>query len=94
LTDKLEIKLMPTTAEAGQRFIRALDAQIEELELALIQTKELRTHAARTFGVDRREGGTQMQRLLDASSRALTEVEARAQDALEAELDVERRAAQ
>ena len=94
MTQKLEIILMPATADSAKSFVADLDRQIAELDHALSLAKALRGSVARTFGIDRREGGTQMQRMLDNANRSMTEIDSEAQNALEAELEIKTRAAQ
>jgi hypothetical protein len=85
MNQKLEINLMPATADSAKSFLGNLDRQIAELDNALTLAKTLRGAVARTFGIDRRDGATPMQRIIDGANRSLTEVE---HDALESELEV------
>lgn len=85
MTQKLEINRMPATAASAKDFLADLDLQIAELDHALTLAKTLRGAVARTFGIDRRDGGSPMQQLLDSSTRALTEVD---QEQLERELEI------
>lgn len=90
MTHKLEINRMSVTADAAVVFVASLDQQIEELDAALTLTKQVRGTVARAFGIDRRDGATDLQKLLDASTRSIHEIEIETQDALERELEIRR----
>lgn len=81
--NKLDVTLLPVTGDAARSFVSSLDRQIEELDAALTLAKQVRGTVARAFGIDRREGGTPIQQLVDAASRSMTEID---QDQLERDL--------
>jgi hypothetical protein len=94
MTQNLEVNLLPATEAAARTFLADLDRQIEELDTALTLAKQVRGTVARAFGVDRRDGGTHIQRLVDSANRSMTEIDAESQDALERALDIDWRVAQ
>lgn len=68
---RFAVALPPSTEKAATEFVRTvLDPQIDELSSQLELLQAHRRSLASTFGIDRREGATQIGKLLDAASRA------------------------
>jgi hypothetical protein len=75
---KFEINNLDVTHSAAVTFIGALDAQIQELKDNLDRLHILRAGAARTFGIDRPDSGTFVEKLTAGANRTQFEGEKKA----------------
>ncbi|WP_420408647.1 hypothetical protein [Hoeflea sp.] len=75
---RFEINNLDVTHSAGMTFIGALDAQIQELTDNLDKLKLLRAATARTFGVDRPDGSSYVEKLTAGANRTQFEIEKKA----------------
>jgi ATP-dependent 26S proteasome regulatory subunit len=75
---KFEIHGLDVTQAAGMTFVGALDAQIQELKDNLERLHMLRAAVARTFGVDRPDGGSFVEKLTAGANRTQFEGEKKA----------------
>lgn len=75
---RFEINRVDTTHAATVTYVGVIDAQIQELTDKLDLLQKLRGAVARTFGIDRPDGGSFVEKLTAGATRAQFEGEKKA----------------